>query len=342
MARGIVVEGGGISADIAALAFDAKGWRVIQPEGEKPGAPSANRYFALGAGAVALLRDLEIWGELSATTQVRRMHLRAANAAVDLSARSGQAVCTIVSERQLREAIAGRKQRSNIRCEEVSEAPPDSVRLDARVNARARARIGHVHTASSCLVETERDMADCAAQVFSSQGIIGFLPVSQHEMSMIFSGASVLAQTLASLSESDFSRAIEKHARFLGAIRRITPIESFPIRPSRAASPLGRRRLAIGDGNMRLHPLAGQGLNLALATIREASASAMDPAALLRIAMRQQRRNRLFWNLTNMMMALHSRTPALLPTLMRQSLRLFNAGDTFTGGAARRGDDSPR
>lgn len=138
-----------------------------------------------------------------------------------------------------------------------------------------------------------------ACQWFNEQGVLALLPMpatqAGPQVSLVWSLKEALAQELLALPAPE--QATQLSARLaaltagrLGALTLRGPLHAFPL--SLNQSPMIGERIALaGDAAHRVHPLAGQGLNLGLGDVealvnvlaqREAFRSAGDPMVLRR------------------------------------------------------------
>ncbi len=138
-----------------------------------------------------------------------------------------------------------------------------------------------------------------AFQWFNDQGVLALLPMPATQMgsqvSLVWSLKETFAQALLALPATEqatelSTRLAELTSGRLGALTPRGPLSAFPL--SLNQSPMIGERLAlVGDAAHRLHPLAGQGLNLGLGDVqalvstiveREAFRGVGDPMVLRR------------------------------------------------------------
>jgi 2-octaprenylphenol hydroxylase len=142
-----------------------------------------------------------------------------------------------------------------------------------------------------------------AWQRFLPDGPLALLPLADGRCSIVWSCADRRAQELADASGHDFERAVTAaSAGVLGDLSLTTRRLSFPLAAGHAARYTGLRFALIGDAAHRVHPLAGQGVNLGLldaAVLAEvladhlgaARADPGDPLALRRYERRRKGAN---------------------------------------------------
>jgi 2-octaprenyl-6-methoxyphenol hydroxylase len=129
---------------------------------------------------------------------------------------------------------------------------------------------------------TEAPLAGRAFERFTARGPIAFLPLTGGRAAVIWTLPAADAERIAALQLDEFREELQAaFGHRLGKIGRIGERHVHALtRIKSAARPSGRAVL-IGDAALRLHPVAGQGLNLALrdvATLAEVVADALADA----------------------------------------------------------------
>jgi len=143
-----------------------------------------------------------------------------------------------------------------------------------------------LHDYEQCAVvfncSTEASLAGRAFERFTLRGPIALLPLTGGRAAVIWTLPAARATEIAGLSVEEFRTELQ--AAFGYRLGRFTRIGERYIHPLvRIASDTvhGHRAVLIGDAAMRLHPVAGQGFNLALrdvATLAEVIADALSAA----------------------------------------------------------------
>lgn len=172
--------------------------------------------------------------------------------------------------------------RDSARLVVYAEGAVDAAHADAATQTRTRDYGQH---ALVCEARTSTPHHGTAYERFTAQGPLALLPCGAADnFSVVYTCAPDEAQRLLSLDDATFLAALQAHfglgqrLRFVAA----TPRHVFPLGLRYRRSPIGPRCVWLGNAAQTLHPVAGQGFNLALRDIRDLArvlAGSRDPGA---------------------------------------------------------------
>lgn len=140
---------------------------------------------------------------------------------------------------------------------------------------------GYDRLALVATIAHERGHDGRATQAFHGAGPLAVLPVTGCRSSIVWTETTAAAQRLLALSTENF--ALELELRLDGRLGAVSVEEgpvAFPLAFQLAESFVGSRLALIGDAAHRVHPLAGQGLNLGLRDVATLAETILDQARL--------------------------------------------------------------
>lgn len=138
-------------------------------------------------------------------------------------------------------------------------------------------------TAVIANLRTEQPPQGRAFERFTPDGPLAVLPVADGAASLVWTLPDALAEEVAALTEGEFLHRLQQAFGWrLGRLEAVGERHSYPLTAVTAERFTAPRAAIIGNAAHALHPVAGQGLNLALrdvAALAELIAGAEDPGA---------------------------------------------------------------
>ena len=128
------------------------------------------------------------------------------------------------------------------------------------------------HAAIVCNVQTQKPHQHVAFERFTDHGPLAFLPLGESAdsklSSLVWTRAPAAADRLVQASEAEFNAELQQAFGYrLGRIERCGERFSYPLRLIEAQEQVRPHLIVMGNAAHSLHPVAGQGYNLALRAV---------------------------------------------------------------------------
>ncbi len=122
---------------------------------------------------------------------------------------------------------------------------------------------GQIAVVANCT--TQRPHRGIAYERFTAEGPVAMLPLPRARSGFIWTLPKAAGKELASCTDGEFLTALQRAFGYrLGRFVRLGERQAYPLVASSARPIAGDRMLLIGNAANTLHPVAGQGFNLAL------------------------------------------------------------------------------
>lgn len=306
----LIVVGGGMSGLALAAAVGGTGYRVLVIEraslAQLTSAPYDGRVTAVARGARHFLEEIGAWaGMADAAAPILDIIVREAFSPIEVHydhrTVGAEPLGHIIENRAIRRALIDLAQ--SMPSVELA-APAEAVSLDrseARVDvvvsdgrratapllalcegrqSSTRERIGvaarqwsYGQTGIVCTLSHELPHGGLAVERFFPDGPFARLPMAGNRSSIVWALNNDLSGTVLALDDDSFlGEVAERFGGDLGRVDLAGPRWSHPLALVLADSYTAHRSVLVGDAARGIHPIAGQGWNLALrdvATVAE-------------------------------------------------------------------------
>ena len=134
-------------------------------------------------------------------------------------------------------------------------------------------------------VATAQPHAGCAFERFTDQGPVALLPLlsvagGRHRSALVWSLSPAQASHLQACPEQEFLRVLQERFGYrLGRIGQVGERHSYPLSLVKSSEQVRQGIVVMGNAAHALHPVAGQGYNLALRDVAQLAAVLSQAAA---------------------------------------------------------------
>lgn len=299
----VLIVGGGPAGMTLALALHRGGIasRIVdtRPRGA---ARNDARILALSHGSRLILESLEVWGDM-AHTPIETIHVSHAGGLGRTLIRAREenvpALGYVLSAGVLAAALDKAIAAAGIVYEENTPAPQSS---DALLTVHAEGRIeetSDIRTrdygqhAVICMARGATAHDNIAWERFTPAGPVALLP-GKDGYAVVLTCPAIDSERIAALADADFLGLLQDRCGPRVKLVGVGPRLVYPLGLRLRKTAIGEREVWIGNAAQTLHPVAGQGFNLALRDIAELAdtlVDAPDPGAdtlLVRYAARRR------------------------------------------------------
>ncbi len=307
----IVVIGGGLVGLSAALALQQpdRHITILESSAIRKKQPSGlnARSIALSYASVQIFRALGLWQEIkSLASPIRTIHVssqgewgvtRLQASDYELEA-MGYVVESQVLDKLLLDRIESSKGVSLIRGASFESAEiSDCVNLHYRsedkmrelkanlvlvadgTQSKARSSLGIEHrninyaqAAIIANVEVSQPKPGVAYERFTKNGPLAMLPLGGSRYACVWTHDPATSSELVQLDDEQFIASLQHCFGYrLGFLEKVSPRFCFPLHRTEALGLIKNRCVLLGNAANTLHPVAGQGLNLALRDVASLS-----------------------------------------------------------------------
>jgi 2-octaprenyl-6-methoxyphenol hydroxylase len=317
----VAIIGGGMVGASLALALAAAGRRVVLIEAVSPDShlhqSFDERSTALGNASRRILEALGVWQDVAPHCGViRAIHIsdagRLAFARLSAPEQGVEAFGFVVPNRVLGGALWEQIRRSELisvrmpasvatlksdalgvtltltgdgpalraQLAVAADGAHSAVRRDAGISA-SEADYGQVAIVANIATDVPHD--GTAYERFTPAGPLALVPLRDGTYTVIWARTPEDAAAALGATDADFLTVLQQHFGWrAGKFVRVGRRASYPLKLTRADAAVAERTALIGNAAQSLHPVAGQGFNLALrdvAALAELAAEDGDPGA---------------------------------------------------------------
>jgi len=303
MSTPVLIIGGGPAGMAMALALQRQGITSRLVDVRPRGAAQADaRILALAHGSRLSLEALGVWQGLPHTpiTTIQISHQGGLGRTVMRASEEGvPALGYVVAAGALATALDSALEAAGIEYAANTPAPTQgdallTVHAEGRIEAGEKIRTrDYGQHAVICTAQPVAAHHHTAWERFTPAGPVALLPC-QDDYAVVLTCPAADSAHIAALSDTEFIALLQQRCGLRVALATVSPRRVYPLGLRLRHDPVGARKVWIGNAAQTLHPVAGQGFNLALRDIMELADTLTDatdpgdPAVLARYAARRR------------------------------------------------------
>lgn len=313
----MIIGGGMVGATLAAVLKNTD-MRIALVDEAKFSSVEDERLIALNDASVTLFENSGIWQKLLPyATPIKQVHVskrgRFGITRIDANVVGLPALGYVVPAKYINAALLAHlsdaKNITTIKPATLESLSQDETGVELSIRAseslenyKAKLVIGadgsystvrallHIPTEivdyeQSALVTTtslSRDHHHIAYERFLDEGAIAMLPLQDNKVATIWTAANDVIAALMKLSDKDFLEELQKHFGYrLGRLEGIGKRAIYPLKMIKAKYQRDRHVCLIGNAAHTIHPIAAQGLNLALHEVAVVASALLEKNPLL-------------------------------------------------------------
>ncbi len=302
MSQPVLIIGGGLAGMALALALHQRGVAARIVDARPRGAAKSDaRTLALSHGSRLILENLDVWRGVPHTpiTTIHVSHQGGlGRTLIHAAEQQVPALGYVLAAGDLASALDTALAGSNIAYTDNTPAPaqPDAtltVHAEGRIETTENVR-GHDYGqhALICTVKATTPHGGTAWERFTPAGPLALLPC-QDDYAVVFTCAATESASIIALDDAAFLNLLQTRFGSRVTLWHVGPRLCYPLGLRVRKTTIGNRQVWIGNAAQTLHPVAGQGFNLALRDIAELAdtlTDAADPGAATLLAAYATRR----------------------------------------------------
>lgn len=289
----IIIVGGGMVGAAMACALQPYNYRVALIDATETPAED-HRLIALNHSSFCLFSNLDIWSKLAPhAAAIREVHVSNAGhfGTTRLTAEEVNltALGHVVPAKEINAALYANLNKTEIfRPAKLTHLDQETVTIEMNSISKTLSAsiiiaadgtfstvrkildipteiIDYKQKALVTITELQRDHSNIAYERFQSEGAIAMLPLMGQRVATIWSDNEENIARLMQFSDQEFLAHLQKHFGYrLGRLMNVQQRFTYPLKFIKAKEFIKHNVILLGNAAHTLHPIAAQGLNLAL------------------------------------------------------------------------------